>query len=76
MTIKEAKEQHETTLMRLPNVIGVGLGSKAGQPVITVLVTHKVPSSQLLPQEVIPAVIEGYATEVIAIGRPTINSQP
>lgn len=74
MTIKEAKEKHETTLMRLPNVIGVGLGNKAGQPVITVLVTQKIPFAQLLPQEVIPPVIDGYATDVIAIGSPTINS--
>ncbi|MFN7927880.1 MAG: hypothetical protein U0Y68_08020 [Blastocatellia bacterium] len=74
MTIHEAKEKHETALLRLPNVVGVGLGQKAGQDVITVLVTHKVPASQLLPQETIPPVLEGYATEVIAIGNPSIRS--
>ena len=73
MTINEAKEKHEAALLRLPNVVGVGLGTKAGRAVITVLVTHKVSAAQLPPQATIPSVIEGYATDVLAIGNPTIS---
>lgn len=71
MTINEAKEKSEADLMRLPNVVGVGLGTKAGQEVITVLVIKKVPLAQLQPGESIPPVIEGYKTDVITIGQPT-----
>lgn len=70
MTIYEAKEKSEADLMRLPNVVGVGLGTKAGQEVITVLVTKKVPLTQLQPHEIVPPVIEGYMTDVITIGQP------
>ena len=73
MTISKAKEKHEASLMRLPNVVGVGIGDKAGRAVITVLVTQKVAPSQLQPHETIPAVIEGYEVDVIAIGNPTIS---
>ena len=73
MTINEAKEKHEAALMRLPNVVGVGIGMRAGQAVLTVLVTHKVPLTHLQPQDVIPPTIEGFDTDVITIGHPTIN---
>jgi len=50
--------------MRLPNVTGVGIGEKAGKPVIKVFVTHKVPESALQPQEVVPKALEGWETDV------------
>ena len=71
MTITEAKETHEAALMRLPNVIGVGIGKRAGRDVITVLVTRKVPLADLQPHESIPKILAGYETDVMPIGELT-----
>jgi len=64
MSIEAVKEKNEERLMRLPNVTGVGIGEKAGKPVIKVFVTHKVPESALQPQEVVPKALEGWETDV------------
>ena len=68
MSIESVKRKYEEQLMRLPNVTGVGIGEKAGKEIIKVFVTHKVPSSALQPQEVIPKMLEGYETDVEEIG--------
>ena len=68
MSIATVKEQNEESLMRLPNVTGVGIGEKAGKTVIKVFVTHKVPESTLRPQEIVPKLLEGYETDVEEIG--------
>jgi hypothetical protein len=68
ISIEHVKRKHEEQLMRLPNVTGVGIGGKAGKEIIKVFVTHKVPLSALQPQEVIPEMVEGYATDVEEIG--------
>jgi hypothetical protein len=75
MTIEAAKRKYEEQLLRLPNVTGVGIGEKAGKPVITVFVTHKVPESALQPQEVVPRTLEGWATNVEEIGVVTAQSR-
>src|SRR4029450_11698619 len=49
--IAEAKTRHETELLALPNVIGVGIGERAGKPVIKVFVTQKVAETELGPEE-------------------------
>ena len=74
MSIDDVKKLYEEQLMRLPNVIGVGVGDKAGKPVLKVLVTQKVPESSLQPQEVIPKTLGGYETDVEEVG--TITAQP
>jgi hypothetical protein len=68
MTIEAVQQQHQDELMRLPNVVGVGIGEKGGKPVIKVLVTRKVPVSSLKPEEVIPKTLGGYRTDVEEIG--------
>lgn len=68
MSITRVKMKYEKKLMQLPNVTGVGIGEKAGQKVITVLVTHKLPESALKPQEVVPKMLDGYKTDVYEIG--------
>ncbi|MGM3307993.1 hypothetical protein ACSQ6I_18795 [Anabaena sp. WFMT] len=69
--VNTVKQDYEEQLMRLPNVIGVAIGEKGGKTVIKVFVTHKVPESDLQPQEVVPKSIEGCATDVDEIGTVT-----
>jgi hypothetical protein len=66
--IAQAKTRHEAELLALPNVTGVGIGERAGRPVIKVFVTEKVPESSLAPEERVPASLEGYEVDVEAIG--------
>jgi hypothetical protein len=66
--IAEAKTRHEAELLALPNVTGVGIGERAGKPVIKVFVTEKVPESQLAPENRVPRSLDGYEVDVEAIG--------
>lgn len=68
MSIDAVKMKHEEHLMRLPNVTGVGIGEKAGKPVIKVFVTHKLPESALQPDQIIPKSLGGYESDVEEIG--------
>ncbi|MGH9150088.1 MAG: hypothetical protein ACRD0D_02820 [Acidimicrobiales bacterium] len=62
------KDRFEDELLALPNVVGVGIGERAGKPVIKVFVTSKVPTGELEPEQVVPRAIEGEAVDVEAIG--------
>ncbi len=73
MHIENVIAKHSEALMQLPNVIGVGSGEKHGHAVIKVLVTRKLPPVELQPQDRIPARIEGYETDVQAIGDLTVQ---
>lgn len=66
--ITDIKTRHEEWLLSLPNVTGVGIGERAGRPVIKVFVTHKLPSSELAPDELIPPGLEGHEIDVEEIG--------
>jgi hypothetical protein len=66
--IEGAKARHETGLMELPNVVGVGVGERRGDPVIVVLVTRKVPLAELAEAERVPASIEGFPVDVVEAG--------
>jgi hypothetical protein len=68
ISIDEAQSRHEAELLSLPNVTGVGIGERAGKPVVKVFVTRKVPASQLAPEERVPRSLEGYEVDVEAIG--------
>jgi hypothetical protein len=68
ISIAEAKSRHEAELLALPNVTGVGIGERAGKPVIKVFVTEKVPESQLAPGERVPTSLDGHEVDVEAIG--------
>jgi hypothetical protein len=74
--IEDVKTKYEDHLMGLPNVTGVGIGQKAGKEVIVVFVTHKVPARTLQPHEVVPKVLEGYATDVEEMGIVTAQTWP
>lgn len=68
MSIEDIRKKHEERLMQLPNVTGVGIGEEAGKAVIKVFVTHKVPESDLEPQEIVPKKLDGWETDVEEIG--------
>ena len=74
MDIENVKKQYEEHLMQLPNVVGVGIGEKAGEPIITVFVTRKVPESSLQPQEIIPRTLDEHKTDVVEIGNVTAQT--
>ncbi len=68
MNIEAVRRTYEEQLMPLPNVTGVGIGEQKGKKVIRVFVTHKVPESDLQPQEILPKTLEGYEVDVEEIG--------
>ena len=75
MNIEAIQKKYEDQLMRLPNVIGAGIGEKAGKKVIKVFVTHKVPESSLPPQELVPKKLEDCETDVEEISVVTAQRQ-
>jgi hypothetical protein len=75
MSIEAVKDKYEPNLMKLPNVAGVGIGERAGKPVIKVFVTTKMPESALRPGEVVPKRLEGFETDVEEIGVVTAQSR-
>jgi hypothetical protein len=76
MSIEDVKGKHEEHLLQLPNVTGLGIGEKAGKPVIKVFVTHRVPESALQPEEVAPKTLDGYPTDVEELGIVMAQIQP
>ena len=76
MTIESVRQKFEGDLLRLPNVVSVGVGATTdGRPVIQVGVTRKVPTSRLRRDEVVPSSLEGYEVEVVELGQPTAESE-
>jgi len=72
--LRAIRAAYEAELMRKANVVGVGIGlrQREGQPTselaIVVSVTHKVPSSQLDPSDLIPGELEGVPVDVQTVG--------
>jgi hypothetical protein len=68
------KENYEVQLMAKANVVGVGIGMRirGGEPVgevsLVVMVTHKLPRSQLAPEDIVPSEIEGVSVDVQEVG--------
>jgi len=68
------RNQYEEELRQKANVLGVGVGMKmregkpTGDVAIVVLVSHKVPASQLAPEDLVPDEIEGIPVDVHEIG--------
>jgi hypothetical protein len=69
LSIEQVVQRHAHALMRLPNVVGVGVGAKGGKSVILVLVARKVPAHELAPDAVLPSEIEGFETSILETGR-------
>ena len=68
MSIELVMKQFEDHLMRLPNVNGIAIGEDAGEQVIIVFVTRKLPLSDLRLEERIPDELDGYRIDVREIG--------
>ncbi|MFD7297207.1 hypothetical protein ACFV9W_28285 [Streptomyces sp. NPDC059897] len=70
MDVRQARGLHESRLMRLANVTGVGTGKDehSGEDVIVVFVTRKVPRDRLRAEDVVPETLDGVPVRVLAIG--------
>jgi hypothetical protein len=68
--IESVKKKYEERLLRLPNVIGIGIGigERSGKQVIKVFVTQKLPVSDLEPNKIIPKILDEYEIDVEEIG--------
>jgi len=72
--LKSVKAAHEAELMQKANVIGVGVGLQrregelTDEAAIVVSVTHKLPPSQLAPEDIVPRELEGVPVDVQAVG--------
>ncbi len=73
--LQAVKAAHESELMNKANVVGVAIGLRqrrgalTSEPVIVVSVTHKVPSSELASEDVIPNVLDGVPVDVQTLGQ-------
>lgn len=71
---RAVKQAHEAALMRLPNVVGVGVGLRqtggdpTGEVALIVSVTRKVPDDALDPAQRVPAEIDGVPVDVQETG--------
>jgi hypothetical protein len=72
VSIEDAKDRHESALMKLPNVVGVGIGERDGNQVIEVLV--KTRTSDVEPS-LIPESIEGYPVNILEVGEVTAHPE-
>lgn len=70
MDARQARDLHESRLLQLANVTGVGTGRDeySGEDVIVVFVTRTVPRDRLRPEDVVPREVEGVPVRVLAIG--------
>lgn len=72
---RHAIRDHRARLLRLPNVVGVGLGYKriggeeTREPAVVVFVSEKVPEGELPRALRIPRRINGLPTDVVYIGK-------
>ncbi|OQX65245.1 MAG: hypothetical protein B5M51_01250 [Anaerolinea sp. 4484_236] len=72
--VRAVKRAHEKALFSKPNVVGVGVGfrSRAGRRTdsmaIVVMVSRKLPASQLAAEDLLPQEIEGVPVDVQETG--------
>ena len=72
--VSQVKRAHQAELMAKANVVGVGVGFRqvGGQRTETValvvMVSRKLPTAQLAPQDVLPREIEGVPVDVQEVG--------
>ncbi len=72
--IKQVKTKYEQTLLKLPNVVGLGIGFKEKNGVSTeeialvVNVLQKKAVSDLSPQDIIPPELDGVTVDVQEVG--------
>ncbi len=72
---RQVKARHEKALMKLANVVGVGIGLKerdnkvTDQLAIIVNVKEKKALSDLIPEDVVPSELDGVAVDVQEVGQ-------
>ena len=72
--VAAVQARHERELLRYPNVVGVATGTPtrggqpAGEPGLLVLVSRKLPASELGRDELLPREIEGVPVDVVETG--------
>jgi hypothetical protein len=62
--IGAAKERHESSIMGVPGVVGVGIGECEGEPCIRVFVEDRTPELERR----IPERLEGFKVDIEATG--------
>lgn len=66
----DVKNRHKKTILKLPNVVGIGVGPKVinGKQTdimsIKIYVSSKLPEGELSSSDIIPKQIEGIPTDV------------
>ena len=73
--IRRVKEQYEARLLKLANVVGLGIGLKetdgqlTDQLAVIINVAAKKPVADLLPEDIVPPELDGVPTDVQEIGQ-------
>jgi hypothetical protein len=71
---EDVQERYEADLLSKANVVGVGVGLRqrageiTGEVALVVLVSKKIPATQLEPDDQIPETLEGVAVDVQEVG--------
>jgi hypothetical protein len=77
---QEVKRAHQERLMRMANVVGVGVGlvQRRGAPTsavgLVVMVRRKVPVDLLDPKDVIPSTLDDVPVDVREVGDISIQA--
>lgn len=72
--VQQVKQRYQADLLAMPNVVGVGIGFKlvngvpGDQLAIVVSVVRKISRDELLPQAVLPEMLDGVPVDVIETG--------
>ncbi len=73
--IQVVKTKYEQMLLQKRHVVGVGIGLRevkgqvTKEVVLTVMVSEKLPRSQLHPRDLIPAVLDDVVVDVKKVGK-------
>jgi hypothetical protein len=80
--VHQAKEQHKSELLQLPNVVGVGVGYRQARGArtdtmsVVVLVTKKLPRAALTVEAMVPKTLDDVGTDVRAVGELVAQQTP
>ncbi len=72
--VRQVKYKYEHALLKLANVVGVGVGLKyvdghmTNTLAVVTNVTEKKPLAELAPQDVVPIELDGVLTDVQEVG--------
>jgi hypothetical protein len=75
--VKAVKQAHENELLAKKNVVGVGIGFRqiggtaTSDLALVVMVTKKLPASQLSEDDFVPSKIDGVPVDVQEVGEIT-----